>query len=274
MSSDSLVFKKLKNNISARSNLSAIHSARSHKYGHVQFGPKSWYKESSNISEKLTSQEDRRKFRQGLKCNVDFLNQLNMHDLLSHFLNGKQDTKSLHKSTLARLGDIFECLKDIPVIDILKLIDREKAEKISSSIDKIVALAHFSQSMGNYFARDDSLDPALSTVCQALRGSLDIEYILRRRGGTFQSLASIYYHLKSPADRDLFGTTYSSRYRGSGGRSFRGEQQRKPPMTKPCWEFQKHDRCLKRDCKFKHRCVRCNSKNHDEKNCRTKRGAK
>ena len=75
LSSDSLVFKKLKNNISARSNLSEIHSARSHKYGHVQFGPKSWYKESSNISEKLTSQEDRRKFRQGLKCNVDFLNQ-------------------------------------------------------------------------------------------------------------------------------------------------------------------------------------------------------
>ena len=35
------LFKKLKNNIAARSNLYSIHSARSHKYGHVQFGPKS-----------------------------------------------------------------------------------------------------------------------------------------------------------------------------------------------------------------------------------------
>ena len=68
------IFKKLKDNIAARSNLSSIHAARAYKYGYVQFGPKSWYKESSNISSKLTDQEDRRKFRQGLKCNVDFLN--------------------------------------------------------------------------------------------------------------------------------------------------------------------------------------------------------
>ena len=74
--------KFYKSSISARSNLSAIHAARSHKYGHVQFGPKTWYKETVNISEKLTSQEDRRKFRQGLKCNIDFLNQLNLHDLM------------------------------------------------------------------------------------------------------------------------------------------------------------------------------------------------
>ena len=84
---DEALFKTLKNNVSARSKLSEIHSARSHKYGHVHFGPKSWYKESTNISEKLTSQEDRRKFRQGLKCNVEFLNQLNLHDL-SKILQG------------------------------------------------------------------------------------------------------------------------------------------------------------------------------------------
>ena len=129
------------------------------------------------------------------------------------------------------------------------------------------------KSMGNYFARDDSLDPALSTICQTLGGSLDIKCILIKRGETFLSLASIYYHLKSPADRDLMVTTHSPRYRGSGGRSFKGDH-RKPPTTKPCWEFQKHDRCLKRDCKFKHRCIRCNSKNHGERNCRTRRRAK
>ena len=78
--SNEKIFKKLLNNPAERTNLASIHAARSHKYGHTQFGPKKWYRASENISRKLTAQEDRRKFRQGLKCNVDFLNQLNMHD--------------------------------------------------------------------------------------------------------------------------------------------------------------------------------------------------
>ena len=48
--SNEKIFKKLLNNPAARSNLSSIHAARAHKYGHVQFGPKNWYKESVNIS--------------------------------------------------------------------------------------------------------------------------------------------------------------------------------------------------------------------------------
>ena len=163
--------------------MSSIHAARAHKYGQVQFGPKSWYKESSNVSTKLTAQEDRRKFRQGLKCDVDFLNQLNMHDLMTNLIDGSQGITSIPKPTISKLENIFECLKDVPMIDILKLVDKEKAKKIFTSIDKIVALAHVSQSMGNYFARDDSLDPALSTVCQALRGDTEVEYILRSGGG-------------------------------------------------------------------------------------------
>ena len=144
---DEALFKKLKNNTAARSNWSSIHAARAHKNGHVQFGPKTWYKESVHISEKFTSQEDRRKFRQGLKCNVDFLNQLNMHDLMKTLIDGKQNISSLPKTVSSELGDIFECLKDIPMLDILRLINHEKAQKIFHSIDKIVALAHVSQSM-------------------------------------------------------------------------------------------------------------------------------
>ena len=181
MLNDEALFKKLKSNIAARSKLSSIHAARAYKYGHVQFGPKSWYKESVNISEKLTSQEDRRKFRQGLKCNVEFLNQLNIHDLVKNLIDGKKDITSLPKSIRAKLRDIFECLKEIPMIGILKFIDNKKAQKIFSTIDRIAALAHVSQSMGNYFARDDSLDPALSVVCQALRGDIDFQLLLRSR---------------------------------------------------------------------------------------------
>ena len=78
-----------------------------------------------------------------------------MHDLMKNLLDGKRDITPLPKTVSGILGNIFECLKDISVIDMLKMIDNEKAQKIFSSIDKIVALAHVSQSMGNYFARDD-----------------------------------------------------------------------------------------------------------------------
>ena len=264
--SNEAVFKKLKNNPAARASLSSIHAARTFKYGHVQFGPKSWYRESANVSEKLTSQEDRRKFRQGLKCNVDFLNQLNMHDLMKHLLDGKQEISSLPKSITGKLEDIFGCLKNTPLIEILKLIDSEKAQKLFACIDKIVALAHVSQSMGNYFARDDAIDPALSTVCQALRGNIDFEHILRSRGGTFQSLASAYYHLKSPADRDLRGSTTNYR---APKETRRGDTSgRRPSGSKVCWFFQKNGRCSRQNCWFAHRCTRCGSKNHGEKSCR------
>ena len=60
--SNEKIFKKLQNNPAARANLASVHAARSHKYGHIQFGPKSWYREAVNVSKKLTSQEDRRNF--------------------------------------------------------------------------------------------------------------------------------------------------------------------------------------------------------------------
>ena len=160
------------------------------------------------------------------------------------------------------------------MIDILKLIDSEKAEKICTTIDKIVALAHLSQSMGNYFARDDSLDPALSIVCQALRGNIDIEYILRKRGGTFQSLTSTYHHLKSPFDRDLEGCThYPKGRRPRVGGKFESHLRKSPSDPRICWYFQRHGRCLKQDCRFGHYCKKCGSKEHGERSCRSQRGS-
>ena len=267
--SNEAFFKKLKNNPSARSSLASIHSARSYKYGHVHFGPKSWYKESSNVSEKLTSQEDRRKFRQGLKCDIDFLNQLNMHDIMKTLLEGERDLNSLPKKVKTKLGDMLECLKEVPVLDILKFIDSERAHKILSSLDKIVSLAHVSQSMGNYFARDDSLDPALSIVCEGLRGDTDFEYILRSRGGTFQSLASAYNHLKSAAYHDATGRTDPSRSGEDRAANMSKTRRRTSSRRGICWFFQKQRGCAKRVCNFDHRCRRCDKKDHGEYECRS-----
>ena len=83
-----------------------------------------------------------------------------MHDLMKNLIGGDKEISSLSKSETSKLRKIFACLKDIPLIEVVNMFNREKAQKIISSIDKIVALAHVSQSMGNYFVRDDSVDPA------------------------------------------------------------------------------------------------------------------
>ena len=73
---------------------------RAFKYGHAQFGPTYWYKEGPNLASKLKNQSDRRKFRQGLRSDVDFVNQLNLINLNSLMING--DPKNL---PLAKIDD-------------------------------------------------------------------------------------------------------------------------------------------------------------------------
>ena len=181
-------------------------------------------------------------------------------------IEGKKDISSLPKNVCTKIRDIFECLTEIPLLDILKLIDTEKAKKIFNTIDKIVALAHVSQSMGNYFARDDALDPALSTVCTGLGGESDFGHILRVRGGTFQSLASRFNHLKSPGDRDLSGSTRATRGRGFGGENSR-TSQRQPRAGNYCWDFQRGQCSRRQNCRFQHRCMTCGNRNHGSNYC-------
>ena len=185
-----------------------------------------------------------------------------MHDLVKALLVGKRQLHALPKTTRAKLGDIFECLKDFPLMDVLKLVDNAKAHNFFSAIDKIVSLAHVSQSMGNYFARDEALDPALCIICEGLRGNTDFEYMLRKRGGTFQTLASAYHHLKSATDRDATkGTQYKTRPR-----------RQRTTRQGFCWQFQKTGRCTRRDCRFAHRCAICNDRSHGENECKSNGG--
>ena len=75
---DHLFFSTLKLYPKLRQSLPSINSARAYKYGSRAFGQKSWYSESFDIAKGLKTNADRRKFRFGLKSNVDFLIQLNM----------------------------------------------------------------------------------------------------------------------------------------------------------------------------------------------------
>ena len=52
-------FKKAQQDPSARSQLENIHSARAFQYGSSHFGPKSWYKDNSDIALKFQNQRSR-----------------------------------------------------------------------------------------------------------------------------------------------------------------------------------------------------------------------
>ena len=252
------VYEKLCANPLARSRLENLHAARSHKYGHAHFGPKTWYKESTNLAKKFKSQAHRRKFRVGLKGLVDFLNQLNILDLEKSLADGNAEGFKLLKMPVAVLPETFcQYLKNVPPMSILKFINPQKATVIRKLMDKISSLAHFSQSMADFFAHDDALEPALAVICEVLRNKEDLAEVLKKRGATFLSLAQPYDKHRSAADHDVVETKKPEKTVGS---------KRSRGFHLPCFNFQKGE-CKFRDCKYKHECSRCGSRRHGGRTC-------
>ena len=253
------MFEKLKTDPLARSRLENLHAGRAFKYGYTQFGAKSWYRESPNVSNKLRTQADRRKFRAGLKSDVDFLNQLNIMDFERILHQGE-----LHGLKLLELGEpvlpkeIFKMLQKVPPIKILELVNKQKTADILKILSKITSMAHFSQSMADFFAHDDALEPALAVVCEALRNYEDVGGTLGKRG-TFLRLAHTFQKHRSSLDHDAvrLQKTYAKRET-----HLRNQQKRKY-----CFRFQKSDFCPHRYCSFIHECESCGSANHGKGNC-------
>ena len=259
------IFEKLVGDPLARSRIENLHAARAHKYGHAHFGPKYWYKESLNLAKKWRSQDDRRKFRAGLKGLVDFLNQLNIMDLEKLLNNGEPEGFNLLKIPGPMSPETFcSCLKSTPPIKMIEFINKRKATDILELVGKISSLAHFSQSMADYFARDDALEPALAVVCEVLRTNQDVGGVLEKRAATFMSLAQPYDKHRSAADRDATGRKNTGKYATAGPSARRRGL---------CFAFQTND-CKSRNCTYKHECRRCGSSSHGEMRCDNKRRRK
>ena len=139
------MFNKLRKDPVARSRLENIHAARAHRYGAAHFGPKFWYKENHAIAKKFKCQADRRKFRQALRADLDFINQLNLMDLEDVLnLGDTEALKILKFKEPISPSDLFASLKDVPPFKILRLVNEQTAEKISGAQKKISELSHFS----------------------------------------------------------------------------------------------------------------------------------
>ena len=198
------VYQKLKCDPLARSRIENLHAARAHKYGHAHFGPKYLFKESVNVAKKLKSQAERRKIRAGLKGLVDFLNQLNIMDFQKLLQCGESEGfKVLKMPGPIKPETMCEILKNVPPLKLIECINKQKAADIQKLLEKISSLAHFSQSMTDFFAHDDALEPALAVVCEVLRMNVGGTGSLPKNS-TFLSLAQPYDKQRSEEDHDLF----------------------------------------------------------------------
>ena len=255
------VYKKLDNDPKARSRLENLHAARAHKYGYAHFGPKSLFRESTNVAKKLKSQAERRKFRAGLKGLVDFLNQLNIRDLERLLQNGDTQGFNTLKMPMPVLPEtVLGSLEHAPPLKIMQCINKQKATDIQNLLGRISSMAHFSQSMTDYFAHDDALEPALAVVCEVLRNNAEVSETIGKNT-TFLSLAQPYEKHRSEADHDVVGRDRSK------PSAYAGRSRRRRGV---CLYFQ-NGTCVRKVCPFEHNCEQCGSSRHGKNRCSQKR---
>ena len=163
-------------------------------------------------------------------------------------------------------------LKDVPPIELIKCINEEKGTKILQIFEKIVSFAHFGQTMLDYFARVDALEPALAVVCQLLRQNENIGAFLKDGHRTILGLAQSFQRVSSHADRDFIGGQKQKRSRStyrrqSSDRDARRTERSKPYEEKFCYSFQNRSLCRNKNCAFLHRCSFCKSARHRKAFC-------
>ena len=119
------------------------------------------------------------------------MNQWNLLDLDDLLEKGEDEALNLLKLDEPILpSDLFASLKNVSPLKIMKLINGATAEKLVGTLQKISELAHFSQSMADYFALDDALEPALAVPCEVLRNAPNIGAVLNNKRQTFLGLAT------------------------------------------------------------------------------------
>ena len=192
----------------------------------------------------------------GLKGLVDFINQLNIMDLEKLFENGEPEGFKLLKIPTPVSPETFcKYLEHVPPLKLIEFVNQEKAKKIRRAIKKISSLAHFSQSMTDYFARDDALEPALAVICEVLRDTDDIGGLMEKKAASFLSLAQPYEKERSREDHDV---------------TSRKNLSKPTNQKRSCFNFQKGS-CYFKDCYYKHECEVCGSRSHGANKCPEKR---
>ena len=169
-------------------------------------------------------------------------------------------------------------------IGVLNQINQKKCLELCTILDRLISNLHFSQTMNEYLALDEKIEPAKMVLLEAIKQGPNLGNILR--GGSFASCAQVYRHLSSKFDSDNahnFEQRKFVRGRGRGTRrgypsrrsfSYRGVGRSRggdyPYTLGYCWNFQRPHGCsLGTSCAFTHACTNCQSSTHGVESCPT-----
>ena len=267
-----LMLAKLTTYPNLRRSLHSLNIARAYKYGSRSFGEKGWYTENFNIGKKLRTNDDRRKFRFGLKSNVDFLLQLDLENLKSCLIE-KVDVTSFPPN------DRTSSLSDGSFLNLMQKLNQTKARDFCKIINRLESNLKFTQSLSEHFATDDMLEPALMVISDGLRKSPDLGEGLWGRSVAGNAL--LYRHRASSQDHELKSRrlryqtdrspprTPTRRPRGrivSGRTPYRSYFTPEYPKG-TCFRFQKTGKCESKECPYDHECCKCFSKSHGRDTC-------
>ena len=247
-----VLYSKLQKYPHLRQALSSVNAARAFKYGSRAYGQKKWYTEDFNISRGLRTNKSRRQFRFGLKSNVEFLIQLDLENLRSCILNPSFELNQNTPTSSVPL------LSDGSFLDLMQKMNTIRCKKFCNIMNRLHGNLNFSQSLNEYFATDDMLEPALLLVAEAIRKGPNLGTFLR--GGSVAATAMIYRHRASPNDhdwkssqrtgftKDAFGS------RNSSPSFFRKQKQNYKYKAGYCFQFQNTGSCETRECRYLHKC--------------------
>ena len=259
-----LLFNELKSFPNLRKSLASVNLAKSYEYGSKTFGKKSWYREDFDVGRTLRENQDRRAFRFGLKSNVDFLIQLDLENLRACLLEKK--TLSTHIPS----SELHPKIPDGSFFSLMKTMDNTKFGRFCSIFNRLISNVNFTQSLSEYFATDDMLEPALSVIAEAIRSGPDLGSILR--GGSFSASSLTYRNRASYSDHDQSPKTYRSSRSSQNVRSSNNSRRSSSKIKSEykfgyCFDFQEFGICKRSKCKYFHQCCICDSFAHGQTSC-------
>lgn len=267
-----LMLEKLTKYPHLRKSLNSLNIARAYKYGAKSFGKMSWYTENFHIGRGLKSNVERRKFRFGLKSNIDFLLQLDLANLKTCLLDKSQDNHFPQPTSTSSLSDGS-------FLNLMQKMNLTKSQEFCKIFNRLESNLKFTQSLSDYFANDDMLEPASLVISDALRQSPDLGKGLWGRSVAANAL--LYRQRASTNDREFNSGRQNhrndrnpprnpTRYRRGDFERTRTPYQHafSPKYPKgSCFRFQAKGYCNDKECTFDHACCKCFSKEHGKDTC-------
>ena len=192
------LFSSPKNFSKIRRSLSSIFTAKSYVFCSTFFGQKSFYGDEFDFKKEPLHPNKRRQIRFGLKSIVDFIIQLDAENLKTCLLREDSNVKNFVE---AQDNPHESRFSPNSFFGLMYRTNPKKCNHIFEILERIVSNLHFSQSMGEFLASNQTIESSKLVLSEAVKRGPDLGGFLR--GGPFASCAQVYRHLSSRFDFDM-----------------------------------------------------------------------